>query len=91
MVLQDTMDKRVLSIDTRGKVIEYEIFYLFRFKVLDAEGRPVVKEQQINMVRDFPFAATEVIGSSNEENLLRDNMYKDMARQIMRRMQAQAR
>ena len=91
MVLQDTMDKRVLSIDTRGKVIEYEIFYLFRFKVLDAEGRTIVKEQQINMVRDFPFAATEVIGSSNEENLLRDNMYKDMARQIMRRMQAQVR
>ena len=63
---------------------------LLRFKVVGADGNVLVKEQQINMVRDYPFISTEAGGAYNEELLLRDNMYKDMARQIMRRIQAQA-
>ena len=86
----DLMADIMLIFQNRGKVIEYEIYYLLRFKVVGANGDVIVKEQQINMVRDYPFVATEVIGSSNEEILLRDDMYKDMARQIMRRIQAQA-
>jgi LPS-assembly lipoprotein len=89
IVSQNTMNKRVLSVDNRGKVIEYEIYYLLKFKILGADGNLIVKEQQINMTRDYPFVATQVIGASHEEALLRDNMYKDMARQIMRRIQAQ--
>ena len=90
VVSQNVMDRRVLSVDNTGKVIEYELFYLLRFKVVGADGNVLVKEQQINMVRDYPFISTEVGGAYNEELLLRDNMYKDMARQIMRRIQAQA-
>ena len=89
-ILQQTMEKRVLSVDNRGKVIEYEIFYLLRFKFLDSSGNTLLPEQRIVMVRDYPFAATDVLGASQEERLLRDDMYKDMARQIMRRIQVQA-
>jgi len=90
-ILQSQMDRRVLSIDNQGKVIEYEIYYLLRFKLLDENGNQIVPEQQINMTRDFPFAATAVIGASQEEALQRKDMYRDMAQQIMRRIQAQSR
>lgn len=90
VILQDTMERRVLSVDNRGKAIEYQIIYLFRFKVLGADGKVLVKEQQINIARDYPFVATEVGGAFNQELSLRDDLRKDMARQIMRRIQAQA-
>ena len=90
-ILQDQMDKRVLSVDNRGKVIEFEIYYLLRFKLLDAEGNAIVSAQQINLARDYPFASTDVLGSGQEEALLRIDMYRDMAKQIMRRIQARVR
>jgi LPS-assembly lipoprotein len=90
IILQDLMDKRVLSVDNRGKVIEYEIYYLMSFKLLDEKGNQVMPVQQINMTRDYPFAATDVLGAGQEELLLRNDMYRDMARQMMRRIQAQA-
>ena len=88
-ILKNQMDKRVLSVDNRGKVIEYEIYYILHFKLLDKGGNQIVPVQQINMTRDYPFAATDVIGASQEEALLRSDMYRDMARQMMRRIQAQ--
>ena len=90
-ILQNQLEKRVLSVDSRGKVVEYEIYYLLRFKVLDGKGNQLVSEQQINMTRDYPFAATNVIGAGQEETLQRDELYRDMARQLMRRIQSQAR
>lgn len=89
-ILQETNDKRVLSVDNRGKVIEYELAYILMFNLVAPGGEILVPNQQIVMVRDYPFGATDVLGSSQEELLLRDDMYKDMARQIMRRIQVQA-
>jgi len=91
IVTQSQMNKRVLSVDNRGKVIEYEIYYIVNFKVLDESGKSIIPAQQINMTRDYPFAATDVIGSGYEEQLLRKDMYQDMTRQIMRRIQSQVR
>ncbi|MCW8962804.1 MAG: LPS assembly lipoprotein LptE [Gammaproteobacteria bacterium] len=89
-ILKNQMDKRVLSVDNRGKVIEYEIYYILHFKLLDENGNQIVPVQQINMTRDYPYAATDVLGASQEEALLRNEMYGDMARQMMRRIQALA-
>ena len=89
IITQNLMDKRVLSVDNRGKVIEYEIYYILNFKLLDKDGQSIMPAQRINMTRDYPFASTDVLGSSHEERLLRKDMYQDMARQIMRRIQAQ--
>lgn len=90
-ILRNQIDKRVLSVDNRGKVIEYEIYYILHFKVLDESGSQIVPPQQINMTRDYPFAATNVIGAAQEEALLREDMYRDMAHQIMRRIQSRVR
>lgn len=90
-ISQDRMEKRVLSVDNRGKVIEYEIYYILNFRLLDEKGNQIVSPQRINMTRDYPFAATDVIGASQEEALLRRDMYRDMARQVMRRIQAAVR
>jgi LPS-assembly lipoprotein len=89
IVTQSQMDKRVLSVDNRGKVIEYEIYYILNFKLLDKDGQSIMPAQRINMTRDYPFASTDVLGSNQEELLLRKDMHQDMARQIMRRIQAQ--
>jgi len=90
IITQNQMNKRVLSVDNRGKVIEYEIYYIVHFKLLDENGQPIVPAQQINMTRDYPFIATDVLGAGQEEALLRKDMYQAMARQIVRRIQAQA-
>ena len=89
IIQHNQMDKRVLSVDSRGKVIEYEIYYDLHFKLLDGTGNQIVPPQKINLTRDYPFVATDVLGASQEEVLLRNDMYRDMARQVMRRIQSQ--
>mgnify|MGYP001826311358 CR=1 FL=1 len=91
VITQDRMDRRVLSVDNRGKVIEFEVYYLLQFKILDAEGNQIMPPQQINLTGVYPFASTDVLGSAQEESLLRDDLYGDMARHMMRRIQAQIR
>ena len=88
MIIRDQMDKRVLSVNSRGKVIEYEVSYILHFKLLDRNGNQVMPLQQIEMTRDYSFTETDVIGASQKETLLRDDLYRDMVRQIMRRIRA---
>ncbi len=90
-VTGETMSRRVLSVDNTGKAIEYELFYVLTFDVLDGNGNLVVKPQRMTMTRDYLFAAADVHGTSRQETLLREEMRKEMANLILRRIQASAR
>lgn len=90
-VTGEILDRRVLSVDNTGKAIEYELFYVLTFDVLDGQGNLLVKPQRMSMTRDYLFAAADVHGTSRQEALLREEMRREMANLIMRRIQASAR
>lgn len=88
-ILNENFDRRVLSVGSiRGKVREYELRYVVNFDVKDTSGKELLSAQTINLTRDYLFDETQVLGSDTEEAILRRDLVRDAAGQIMRRLQA---
>jgi LPS-assembly lipoprotein len=84
-IIQERTDKRVLSVDENGRAREYEITYRVSF-ALNASGI-AADEHEVELMRDFLFDPENVLGKSNEEELLLRAMQQDMTRMIMLRLQ----
>lgn len=88
-VSSEQFSRRVLSIDpATGKEREIELAYTFAFGVSRGDSPTAIENGTINLLRNYIFDPDSVIGSSNEEDLLRKEMRRDAARQLMRRAEA---
>jgi LPS-assembly lipoprotein len=88
-LLQNSFDRRTLSVDANGKVVEYALQFRVRFDVVDPQDQEVVRPQTVELTRGYLNPDTEVLGKSLEEESLQDEMRRDLARSILRRIQAQ--
>ncbi len=82
-------DRRVISVDGNGNVAEYELHEGASFSLIGASGHELVKEQPVSITTTYLNSETEVLGKQQEEGTLRRDMQRDLAAQIMRRLQAQ--
>ena len=80
--------RRVLSVDpTTGKEREFELSYVVDFDAQHGDGRPLLDHQNVSLLREYVFDADAVIGKSREEAVLRSEMRRDAALQILRRLE----
>jgi outer membrane lipopolysaccharide assembly protein LptE/RlpB len=79
-------ERRVRSIDSRGKVNGYTLIYTVRFSVTRQDGAELRKDEPIQLERDFNFDSDQVLQAEGEERALREDMEKDMAQRIMRQL-----
>ena len=85
----ERFSRRVLSIDPNtGKEREFELAYQVTFQVTAADGEELVPGQTVSLLRDYVFDANAILGKSREENVLRAEMRRDAAAQIVRRITA---
>lgn len=82
-------DRRVLSVDGNGNVAEYELHEGARFSLVATDGSALVKPQVVSAITTYLNAETQVLGKQQEEGTLRKDLQRDLASQIMRRLQAQ--
>lgn len=87
VVLGDETGQRVLSVSARNLPREYEVFYVLRFSVTGPAGS-ASEVQTLDLVRNYAFDETQVLGKRNEEVSLRQSLAEDLARQVMRRIDA---
>lgn len=81
-------DERVLSVDPRtGKAREYELGYQVDVTVTRSDGTLLSPRQTVDLTRDLTFDETSVLGKFGEEALLREEMRKDAAQTILRRLE----
>lgn len=81
--------QRVLSVDPNtGRMREVEFSYSAVYLVRDRDGATVLEPQTVRLVRDYIFDETSVFGSSHEEDVLKDEMRRDAAEQIVRHLRA---
>ncbi|MFC4160477.1 LPS-assembly lipoprotein LptE [Chitinimonas lacunae] len=83
----ETVDKQVLSVNSAGRVSEYQLTYRARF-VLRIGGRDAIAPTWISLRRDYAFDENNVLGKEAEEQLLIRDMRSDAAQQILRRLAA---
>ena len=87
-VTAEERDKTILSLNTSGQVIEFQLRYRLSFRVHDAKGRDYLPQREIRLTRDVPFNNSRVLAQESDEQLLFRDMQSDMVQQILRRLAA---
>ena len=85
-IVREDFGRRVLSVDITGKAIEYELFYTVDFEVTDTAGKELLSRQQMTSTRDFTFDEAELLGKTNEDELLHKEMRQEMVQRVLRRL-----
>lgn len=87
IISEDTTGERVLSVSARNIPREYEVFYTITF-ALEAEDENLIQAESLVVRRSYTFDETEVLAKDREERILRRSLADDLARRILRRIEA---
>lgn len=88
-ISNEQVERKVLSVSGEtGKVEEYEILYRAFFSVRGPDGKTLVKLEPIMAQRDYVFVDDAVLGKSDEENKLHEEMRRQSAAGVLRRLRA---
>jgi LPS-assembly lipoprotein len=86
-IVQDETDQRVLSVSARNTPREYEVYYAVTFS-LRIDGEERLTSQPLVLTRAYTYDETKVVGKAREEQILRRALAEDLARQVVRRIEA---
>lgn len=90
-IISNTVEKRVLSINTAGKVLEIETRQTIRFSVTSRDQLPLVEAQEVSMKSDYLFISTDVLGKEREDRVVRQTLQRNLVNLAMLRITAVAR
>ena len=86
-VRNEKFERKVLSISGQtGKVEEYEILYYANFSVTGPGNKTLIKSEPINGQRDFVFVDDSVLGKSDEQSKLQEDIIQQSATTVLRRL-----
>jgi LPS-assembly lipoprotein len=84
-VLTEQQEKVILSLNTQGRVREFQLRYRVVFRVASPKGADFIAPTPIVLTRDITFN-DQVLAKETEEAQLFREMRSDMVQQIMRRL-----
>ena len=87
-VLGENLSTRPLTVDVRALVREYETLYRVRFDLIGADGKRRMPEQTIELTREFTYDAFAQAGSPAEQQLIEEELRREMQASILRRLDA---
>lgn len=87
-VVNERSESRVLSVGSRGKATEYELFDEATFSLSDAGGKVLIEPQTVRITRDLVFDPNELLGKLSEAESIHKQMRENLARQILMRIDA---
>ena len=82
----DTFSEGPLSVDNLSRVREYMLTYVVNFEFTAADGSVLVPLQEVKLQRDYTYDVTHALGTAAEQGTIRDEMQRDMAASILRRI-----
>ncbi len=86
-VLAETWALRPLSVDALVAVREYETRYTVQFEVNAADGKKLLEPQTIELSRDYVYDVNESFGNPGEQEIIQEELRRDMQAAILRRVQ----
>ena len=90
-IMHDARDKDVLSVNSSGKVLEFQLRQSIRFAVTTSDQLPLLEPQSMTMTRDYLYSNTDVLGKQREEIVVRRALQRELVNLAMLRITAAAR
>lgn len=85
-ITENGVQRRILSVDERGRAREYEINYRVTYSLAHTAYDETLSEHHLELIRDYLFDPENALAANAEEALLVRSMEQEMARLIMSRL-----
>ncbi|KAF1690367.1 LPS assembly lipoprotein LptE [Pseudoxanthomonas koreensis] len=85
-ILSERWGSLPIAIDERGRAQEFSLRYATVFTFHLADGRELVPQQVVELSRDYVSSPTNATGTSTEREILADELRREMAASILRRI-----
>lgn len=87
-IVLDNQAKNVLSLNSAGRVREFQLVRTVGFRIHDAQNRDLLAPGRVVIQRDFTFNDTQVLSKESEEQLIWKDITNDLVQQLLRRIAA---
>jgi LPS-assembly lipoprotein len=84
-VLSEQQEKVIITLNTQGRVTEYQLRYRVAYRVSSPKGLDYIPPTAVVLTRDITFN-NQVLAKETEEGQLYAEMRADMVQQIIRRL-----
>lgn len=90
-IISNKSEQQLLSVNTAGKVLEYELRQTMIFSVKTADGHPLVAQQRVTLSRSYLYNNNDILGKEREKKAVLKTLQKNMVNLAMLRIAAAAR
>ena len=80
-------NRRTLSLDGSGKVIEYQLYEAFRYSLHHADGRVLADDRRVSTTHDHVNTEDLILGRQQEEATIRTEMRRHLIDAMLRRLE----
>lgn len=87
ILYDETIRRRTASVNRDGVTAEYELILTIDYQINDAANTVVRPITSVHIVRSYNFDQDDVVGKDKEELLLRKEMQRAAAHQLLRQLQ----
>ena len=87
-ISKNRMIRWPLTVGSAGRVQEYSMRYEVTMQLTDADGKVVVPRQDVLLERSYQFETSRAQGTPGEEEVVREELERDMVQAILRRIDA---
>lgn len=85
--LNEEYIRREVSLSDSGKANMYELTYRLDFDLEEPAGESILEPKNITIVREYYNPQVNVIGKSEEESVIRKEMYREAVRSLLRSLE----
>jgi LPS-assembly lipoprotein len=82
-ILEDQMVRRVVSVSATNQPNQYELTYTVRVAVTSGD-KELLPSQEVTVTRTYSFSEPLLLAKGHEEDVLREDMARDLADRVMR-------
>lgn len=83
IIEQDNIQQTISSVSSSTTPRQYDLIYTVRFKLVRKKGEEIIPSSEVKVIRQFTLNSDRILGSNQEEELLKSEMRRDAAIQII--------
>lgn len=84
-IFGEDFNRRALSLSSRGKAEEFELFYRLEYELLGSGSSVLMSRQPLEIRRDYFNDQQDIMAKESEEAVIRNEMYQQAVRTIVDR------
>ena len=86
--LNEQFEKKILTLNSRGLVSEYELYYKVYYRIKNSASDKWSDENIIEIRRDYAFNDSNSLGKEEEEKQLKKTMYEEAIQNLFRQIES---